>query len=381
MGAEVPLVNIAPTLSLLAGAGLAAAAVLGYLAWRQRRQGARAWMAALTTLTLVLTFDLIVFGSFTRLTDSGLGCPDWPGCYGAASPLGAAKEIAQAQAAMPTGPVTFPKAWIEMIHRYLAMTVGALILSLAVAGFVKRQTLPHSVWLPFATLVWVIVQGLFGKYTVTLKLYPAIVSLHLLGGMLLLALLTVQHVRWNPRPLATSTSTQLVLAATIVALWVQMALGGWVSTNYAVLACTGFPQCNGQWWPDMALAEGFQVLRPLGHRADGSLISFDALVGIHMVHRLFALVLLALLAVLAWRLWRENGSRSMRPAGLVAGLAAWQVLSGLSNVVLGWPLVAALAHSAGAAALVAVTTALWARGKPVAASQAVEQPRTAHRAT
>jgi len=372
MGAEVPLVNIAPTLSLLAGTGLAAAAVLGYLAWRQRRQGARAWMAALTTLTLVLTFDLIVFGSFTRLTDSGLGCPDWPGCYGAASPLGAAKEIAQAQAAMPTGPVTFSKAWIEMIHRYLAMTVGALILSLAVAGFVKRQTLPHSVWLPFATLVWVIVQGLFGKYTVTLKLYPAIVSLHLLGGMLLLALLTVQHVRWNPRPLATSTSTRLVLAATVVALWVQMALGGWVSTNYAVLACTGFPQCNGQWWPDMALAEGFQVLRPLGHRADGGLISFDALVGIHMVHRLFALVLLALLAVLAWRLWRENGSRSMRPAGLVAGLAAWQVLSGLSNVVLGWPLVAALAHSAGAAALVAVTTALWARGKTAPAPMAVD---------
>jgi heme a synthase len=361
MTAEVPLVNIAPTLSLLAGTGLAAALLLGYLAWRQRRQGARAWMAALTTLTLVLTFDLIVFGSFTRLTDSGLGCPDWPGCYGSASPLGASREIAEAQAAMPTGPVTFSKAWIEMIHRYLAMTVGALILTLAVSGFVKRQALPHSVWLPVATLVWVIVQGLFGKYTVTLKLYPAIVCLHLLGGMLLLALLTVQHVRWNPRPLATSPFTRKLLAATIVALWVQVALGGWVSTNYAVLACTGFPQCNGQWWPNMALAEGFQILRPLGHRADGGLLSFDALVGIQMMHRLFALVLCVLLAVLAWRLWRETGSRSMRPAGLVAGLMAWQVLSGLSNVVLGWPLVAALAHSAGAAALVAVTTALWAR--------------------
>lgn len=373
MGTEVPLVNIAPTLSLLAGTGLAAAALLGYLAWRQRRQGAQAWMAALTTLTLVLTFDLIIFGSFTRLTDSGLGCPDWPGCYGAASPLGAAREIAEAQAAMPTGPVTFSKAWIEMIHRYLAMTVGALILTLAVSAYVKRQVLPHSVWLPFATLLWVIVQGVFGKYTVTLKLYPAIVCLHLLGGVLLLALLTVQHVRWNPRPLPISSFTRKLLGATIVALWVQVALGGWVSTNYAVLACTGFPQCNGQWWPNMALAEGFQILRPLGHRADGGLVSFDALVGIHMAHRLFALVLCTLLAVLAWRLWRENGSRSIRPAGLVAGLAVWQVLSGLSNVVLGWPLVAALAHSAGAAALVAVTTALWARCRMASAPRVADR--------
>jgi heme a synthase len=362
VAANVPLVNIAPAAALLAGAGIAAAVLLAWVTWRQGRQGSKgsgAWIPALTTLTLFLTFDLIVFGSFTRLTDSGLGCPDWPGCYGAASPFGAAAPIEQAQAAMPTGPVTQTKAWIEMIHRYLAMTVGALILVLAVASFIKRRTLPHTAWLPAFTLVWVIVQGMFGKYTVTLKLFPAIVCLHLLGGLFLLALLTVQHSRWNPRPLFISHRTRGLLLASMVALWVQVGLGGWVSTNYAVLACSGFPQCNDQWWPAMALAEGFEVWRPLGSRANGQLLSFEALVGIHMVHRLFAGVLVALLAALAWRLWAERGTASAWPAQAVALLITWQVASGLSNVVLGWPLLAALAHAAGAAALVAVTTALW----------------------
>jgi heme a synthase len=372
--AEVPLVNIAPALVLLGGVGLLAAAILLALAIKHRKQGASAWLSALTTLTLVLTFDLIVFGSFTRLTDSGLGCPDWPGCYGSATPLGASEEIAAAQASMPTGPVTWTKAWIEMIHRYLAMTVGALILTLAVVGSLKRAALPFSAAWLWATLAWVIVQGLFGKFTVTLKLYPAIVCLHLLGGMFLLALLTHQHTRWRPRPLQVGRATRRLMGFAMAALWIQIALGGWVSTNYAVLACTGFPQCNGQWWPDMALDHAFEFLRPLGHRSDGSLLSFEALVGIHMVHRLFALVVVTLLSVLAWRVWREHGSRSPRPALAVAGLAAWQVISGLSNVVLGWPLVAALAHSAGAAALVAVTTALWVRARPARQSLPAAAP-------
>src|SRR5690242_2910656 len=137
----------------------------------------------LAWVTLFLTFDLIVFGAFTRLTDSGLGCPDWPGCYGEASPLQAHSEIAGAQAAMPSGPVTHTKAWIEMVHRYLAMAVGFLILIAAAYGWRARRTLPHSPWWPVLTLAWVIVQGLFGRYTVTWKLYPAIVTLHLLGAL------------------------------------------------------------------------------------------------------------------------------------------------------------------------------------------------------
>ena len=160
--------------------------------WRHRGDGPVARQRALALLVAFLTFDLIVFGAFTRLTDSGLGCPDWPGCYGHASPVGAAEPIQAAQQAMPSGPVTATKAWIEMLHRYLAMTVGALIVALVVLGWRARKALPMSFAWPLAALAWVIVQGLFGKYTVTLKLQPAIVTLHLLGGLLLLALLVRQ---------------------------------------------------------------------------------------------------------------------------------------------------------------------------------------------
>ena len=169
--------------------------------WLLRSRGAepRRRLAALTALTLFLTFDLIAFGAFTRLSDSGLGCPDWPGCYGLASPVGAAGHIAAEQALRPQGPVTWAKAWIEMLHRYLAMAVGLLITVAALAGWRHRRQLPHSAWWGAATLAWVIVQGLFGKYTVTLKLYPAIVTLHLLGAVLLLALLVVQHASFERR--------------------------------------------------------------------------------------------------------------------------------------------------------------------------------------
>ncbi|MBL8334747.1 MAG: COX15/CtaA family protein, partial [Rubrivivax sp.] len=176
-----PAVDFSPALRLLLLAAAGAALPLAWLWLRHRGSAARVRLAALTAFTVFLTFDLIVFGSFTRLTDSGLGCPDWPGCYGHASPIGAEAPIAQAEAALPSGPVTETKAWIEMIHRYLAMVVGALILAMALASWRWRAELPHSPWWPTATLVWVIVQGLFGKYTVTLKLYPAIVTLHLMG--------------------------------------------------------------------------------------------------------------------------------------------------------------------------------------------------------
>ncbi len=382
MSASMPLVDLAPAAPLLLGAALAAAVLLAGMTWRWRRQGPSAWLAALTAMTLFLTFDLIVFGAFTRLTDSGLGCPDWPGCYGSASPVGASVPIAQAEAAMPSGPVTLSKAWIEMIHRYLAMTVGALILVLAVGAWRKRHELPFSPGWPMLTLLWVIVQGLFGKYTVTLKLYPAIVTLHLLGGLVLLALLTVQMLHWRPQRWPLAAGTRRLAAVVTGVLWLQIALGGWVSTNYAVLACRGFPQCNGQWWPAINVAEGFELLRPLGERRNGSLLSWDALVGIHMMHRLMAAVLLVLLAVLAWRLWRERAvAGTAIPAVLAAGLSAWQLASGLSNVVLGWPLLAALAHSAGAAALVAFSTALWvnsAQRQPTAAPSRTAGSAQAH---
>lgn len=361
-----PLVDLAPTLQLM---GLALVIALLPLSWvwlRARGADRRVRLAALTALTLFLTFDLVVFGSFTRLTDSGLGCPDWPGCYGEASPLGAKADIHAAQSALPDGPVTWKKAWIEMIHRYLAMTVGVLILVMAIVSWLERRRLPHSVLWPIATLVWVLVQGLFGKYTVTLKLYPAVVTLHLLGGLALLSLLAIQHEAYRARPLALPAGVRRLGFVAMVLLVLQIALGGWVSTNYAVLACTGFPTCNGEWWPSMHFAEGFTLLRELGRAGHGGYLGFEALVAIQMAHRLGAVVATVALAWLAWRLWQHAPAR--RFGGGLALLLVAQLLSGLSNVVLGWPLVAALAHSAGAAALVLLLTLLLARSAGVTAA-------------
>ncbi len=244
---EVALFNLGPIVQLLL---LALLLGLGPVSWvwlKNRNALVHQRVRQLTLLTLFLTFDLILFGSFTRLTDSGLGCPDWPGCYGHASPLGAHEAIASAQAAMPTGPVTFSKAWIEMIHRYLAMTVGVLILTLAVFSWRSER----SLWgWPTLTLIWVCVQGAFGALTVTMKLFPAIVSLHLLGGMLLAVLLTVQLVRqshspWTKTRKPLPTSLYVMMVCTALVLVLQILLGAWVSSNYAVLACDTYPQCQG----------------------------------------------------------------------------------------------------------------------------------------
>jgi heme a synthase len=352
------LVDLAPAARLALLAMALAALPLSWLWLRQRGQDTPARLASLTALTLFLTFDLIVFGAFTRLSDSGLGCPDWPGCYGQATPLGAQADILAAQTVAPGGPVTWSKAWIEMIHRYLAMTVGVLILVMAAFSWLARRRLPFSPWLPSFTLFWVLVQGLFGKYTVTLKLYPAVVTLHLLGGLFLLVLLALQQVAFRPSALRLSVGLQRAVVVAALLLLVQVALGAWVSTNYAVLACTGFPQCNGQWWPQMDWASGFTLLRGLGESGPSGARTLAALVAVHMAHRIGALLVCTALLALAWCLWRQ------RRFGVALGLlVVAQVLSGLSNVVLGWPLVAALGHSAGAAGLVLVLTLLWARSR------------------
>lgn len=371
----VPLVDFGPTARLLLLAAVGAILPLGWVWLRAQRGHAQSRLALLTGVTLFLTFDLIVFGSFTRLTDSGLGCPDWPGCYGHASPIGAHAPIAEAAAAMPSGPVTPTKAWIEMIHRYLAMVVGALCLVMAFTSWAERRTLPHSPWWPTFTLVWVIVQGLFGKFTVTLKLYPAIVTLHLLGGLFLLALLAVQRESFLARPLALPAAWRRGVMAVLALLVVQIALGGWVSTNYAVLACSGFPQCNGQWWPQADFANGFSLLRDLGHTSTGELLPFDALVAIHLAHRLFAVVLVVAAVALVVALLRSGEARLVRFGRVLTGLLAAQVATGLSNVVLQWPIVAALLHSAGAAALVLCLTMLLARS--AARTAPAVQPRPA----
>ncbi|MEI7466012.1 MAG: COX15/CtaA family protein, partial [Burkholderiales bacterium] len=306
-------------------------------------------------------------------------------------PLGAAVHIDAAQSAMPTGPVTHNKAWIEMIHRYLAMTVGFLILTLALSSAWQRfkgqysfhgawQVKPFWAWL---TLLWVCMQGAFGALTVTLKLSPPIVTLHLLGGIGLLVLLSAQ-VAWKPRsqrePIHSSHRNMIWVAAGL--LTVQIALGAWVSTNYAVLACAEFPTCQGSWWPPMDFDHGFTVLRELGAGKDGGYLPFAALTAIHMVHRIGAAILVLAIGVLVWRLWVTGDEALRRWSMALTGAIAWQVATGLGNVLFDWPLLAAVSHTGGAAMLLVIFSILLTRAwpQPAAIVTAVSSSRRGMRA-
>ncbi|WP_036248095.1 heme A synthase [Massilia sp. BSC265] len=330
----------------------------------------------LVWVAVFLTFDLIVFGGFTRLTDSGLGCPDWPGCYGMANPFLAHEQIAAAEAAMPTGPVTVAKAWIEMIHRYLAMGIGVIIMALLITATVqwrKTKMQAFKPGIPLALFIFVCIQGAFGAWTVTLKLQPVIVTIHLLLGMGLLALLTWLGGREDylmHKPPASSNGagdnaalrgirTLAILAAVIIT--VQIALGGWVSTNYATLACDEFPLCDGRVVPDMDFEHGFHLWRELGKTAAGHYLPFSALVAIHWVHRNFAILVVAVVGLLVWRARRH--AYLAKHARWLALVLFVQLLTGVATVYFDFPLAIAVMHNAGAALLVLLVTMLNYRVK------------------
>jgi cytochrome c oxidase assembly protein subunit 15 len=322
----------------------------------------------LVWVTVFLTFDLIMFGAFTRLTDSGLGCPDWPGCYGQANPFQALENIRAAEAEMPGGPVTVMKAWIEMIHRYLAMGVGVLIIAMMAIAWrlwlkSPRSDERFSPWFPTMLLIFVCLQGAFGAWTVTLKLQPVIVTIHLLLGMGLLALLTWLGVRQNPVAPVTPTARALRLPAALamVILFIQIALGGWVSTNYAALACLDFPLCHGTLVPQMDFANGFTLWRHLGKTASGEYLPFSALTAIHWTHRMFAVVVLLYVGWLAHKAFRTDGFRDLGRWLLIA--VCVQFLTGMSTIFLKWPLALAVAHNGGAAVLVLLLTMLNYRAR------------------
>jgi len=311
----------------------------------------------LVWIMLFLTFDLIMFGAFTRLTDSGLGCPDWPGCYGQANPLQAHANIIAAEAAMPTGPVTVMKAWIEMIHRYLAMGIGALIIALMVIAWRRwlqsgRKAVKFSPLFPTLLFAFVCVQGAFGAWTVTMKLQPIIVTTHLLLGMTLLALLAWLGARLSDHPpLPQSAAAALRIPAILAAamLMVQIALGGWVSTNYATLACQDFPLCQGALWPQMDFANGFTLWRNLGMTAKGEFLPFPALTAIHWTHRLFAFAVVALVAWVAFRALKIEGLR--KTARWLLAAIVLQFTTGVYTHFQNFPLALAVAHNGGAALL------------------------------
>ncbi|MGB8339436.1 MAG: COX15/CtaA family protein [Burkholderiales bacterium] len=300
-----------------------------------------------------LTFGIVVLGAFVRLSDAGLGCPDWPGCYGHIGVPEAAHDVAQAEQAFPGKPVEARKGWIEMAHRYFASSLGLLILIIAFLAYKNRQQFQQTIGLPIALAGVVIFQGLLGMWTVTLLLKPAIVTAHLIGGMTLLALLTWFMLRQyeqagKPRIIVAESLTWHARIALIV-LTCQIILGGWVSTNYAALACVDFPTCNKSMVPQMDFANAFHLLRDLGMTAQGAALSHEALTAIHWSHRLGALIVTLVLASLALRMLKVNELK--KAARMLLAVLVLQISLGITIVLTSLPLPLAVMHSAFAALL------------------------------
>lgn len=316
----------------------------------------------LVATTTVLVLCLVMLGAWVRLTDAGLGCPDWPGCYGQLTPAHASEHIERAVAEQggEHGPVSMGKAWREMVHRYLASALGLCFIAIAILATMWRAALRQSPVLPWVLVALVILQGLFGKWTVTLLLKPAIVTGHLIGGMLLFALLVWlwQRQRPDPDPVDAEPLAGLRPAAIVglVLVAVQIFLGGWTSTNYAALACSDLPACQGQWWPPVDFANAFHMFRELGQTASGEALSTEALTAIHLTHRIVAVVVLLYLLWLGLRTAGTDGARGLGAA--ITAMVAAQFTLGLANVAFGLPLAVAVVHNGGAAVLLGLVTML-----------------------
>jgi cytochrome c oxidase assembly protein subunit 15 len=317
----------------------------------------------------LLCFALIMIGAWVRLTDAGLGCPDWPGCYGKLSPVQAKAQIAQAVAEQggDHGPVSLGKAWREMIHRYIATGLGLLIIGIVLMAWRLRHRLEQSPWLATFTLGVVILQGLFGKWTVTLLLKPAIVTGHLIGGLLTFSLLFWLWLRTRQAieavgsrlkvPVKPPTyGLQWFARLALLAVGFQIALGGWTSTNYAALACPDFPTCQEQWVPRVNFADAFHVVRELGKTAQGDMIDLPALTAIHLSHRLGAVLVLMIIGLLAFFCFRQGVAT--REARWLLLMLALQWALGISNVIFDLPLWVAVGHTGGAVVLLALTLLL-----------------------
>ena len=315
------------------------------------------WYTGLLAFATLLALCVVVLGAWVRLTDAGLGCPDWPGCYGSLIVEDSADARAEAEAEFPDRPLDSGKAWREMIHRYIAATLGFAIVLIAALAWVNRKQPGQPVAVPLMLLGLVIFQGLLGMWTVTLLLKPVIVIAHLLGGLAttgLLFWLLLDSLR-EAKQTSTGSGNHLHRLALIglVVLVIQIALGGWTSANYAALACPDLPTCQGQWWPDeIDFAEGFVMWRGLGVDYEGGILDAPSRVAIHFTHRLGALVTFLLLLGIALTTWRSTSSTVTRNASLaVTILLLVQVSLGISVVWSGLPIALAAAHNGVAALL------------------------------
>lgn len=310
------------------------------------------WFRQLALVASILALCVVGLGAYVRLSDAGLGCPDWPGCFGNMTVPQSEAAILHAQTAYPDSVLEVHKAWKEMLHRYLAGTLGIFILGLFFLGWHARKVIRVSPWLSTFLLILVAFQAALGMWTVTMLLKPAIVSAHLLGGMSTLALLVwIAHRHWGvaSRRFLANANLRLWLRGAILLIFAQIFLGGWTSSNYAALACTDFPTCHGVLVPEMDFSAAFHMVRELGQGPNGAPLELSALVAIQWVHRLGALIVLLYLSILSWRLLKYQQLRSFTQ--LLIFLLLSQVAIGIGNLVLHLPLVLAVAHNLGAALL------------------------------
>lgn len=331
------------------------------------------WFQRLSLVATLLALCVVVLGAYVRLSDAGLGCPDWPGCYGHIGVPQDSAAVSAANEAYPERPVETDKGWKEMVHRYAAGLLGLVIAGGAVLGWRGRGEagIPHR--LALVILVLVIGQAILGMWTVTWKLKPLVVMAHLLGGLTILSLLWWQTLRSRPGPRAleripVGRGTRLLLVLGLAAVVGQIALGGWTSANYAAVACNQFPACElGEYWPgDADFASGFELWHGIGPDYEyGTHLSHEAKVAIHLAHRAGAVAVTLLLGLVAWRLWRTTAGRlASRSALAVAGLLGVQLALGVGNVVLNLPLPVAVAHNAGAACLLLLFVTLNHLARP-----------------
>jgi cytochrome c oxidase assembly protein subunit 15 len=316
----------------------------------------------LTFFATLLALIVVSFGAYTRLTDSGLGCPDWPGCYGTLSVPESIDQIEKAQAVYPDSPVEIEKAWIEMIHRYIAGILGIMILVIAFMSIRLREQINYSLKWPFFLLGLVIFQAALGMWTVTLLLKPAVVTSHLLGGMTVLGILTfLMHRNYGTHRenFVSNKFERKIIRFSLVLLFIQIALGGWTSTNYAALACTDYPTCHGSWVPEMDFYNAFTIFRELGVTSIGEPLSLEALHAIQWVHRMGAIVLLVYLLFVAYILKVNQGFNMWRNVLIL--VISLQFIIGIANLLLHLPIVLATLHNLGAALLVVILVGINSR--------------------
>ncbi len=320
----------------------------------------------LATLATAVTFAVIVLGAFVRLSDAGLGCPDWPGCYGHVTWPSASHEISTANEAFPERPVESHKAWKEMVHRYLAGILVLLVVAINFAAWRRQPDGGRYRLLATVILGLILFQAALGMWTVTLKLLPIVVMGHLMGGLATFGLLAWLAFRSRlpgshaPGHPLREKRPWIVLG--LVVLVTQIALGGWTSANYSALACPDFPTCHGQWLPDGNYAEGFKLWREVGVNYEGGVLDLRARVAIHMAHRIGALVTFSVLLLVAVRLMRSPVTQ--RGGIMLLALLLAQITLGILNVVLQLPLANAVAHNAMASVLLLSLIWLCHRATP-----------------